>query len=330
VVFGCALLIGIAVAIYYFRFIAPFESTDDAFIEGHVTYVSPRVSGPVTRLQVRDNQEVKEGDLLLEIDTRDFEARVRAAQGDVAAAEGKFQEAQAQIVVAEANVQQHNAALVGAQAEQSRAEADLKRYQNTTAAAISQSQLEMVRAQAQTAEANLRAAESLTKAAQAQVGLSRATAEAAKAQVEQAQAALEQASLNLSYTKVLAPKAGRITRRTVETGAFVETGQALLGIVPADVWVIANFKETQLQHMRVGQPVTVRIDAFPKREFRARVDSLQAGTGARFSLLPPENAVGNFVKVVQRVPVKIVFEEALDTNLDIAPGMSVEPKVRTK
>ena len=134
----------------------------------------------------------------------------------------------------------------------------------------------------------------------------------------------------VSYTQITAPFDGRITARTVQDGNYISPGQALFALVPRYVWVTANFKETQLTYMRPGQPVTVHIDAYPFQDFKAKVDSLQAGTGARFSLLPPENAVGNYVKVVQRVPVKIVFDEDLPTNLDIAPGMSVEPKVKVK
>jgi membrane fusion protein (multidrug efflux system) len=320
----------IGITLYYFKFIAPYESTDDAFIEGHVTYVSPRVSGPVIRLLVRDNQEVKAGDLLFEIDPRDYETKLNQAKADAAAAQSHVEEAKAQITVAEATAQQRNAAVAAAEAEANRAQADLKRYQTAEARAVSRSQLDLAETQARSAAANLEVARSFAKAAAAQVELSRANAATAAAQTKQAEAAQEQAALNLSYTKVTAPKDGRVTRRTVEQGAYVETGQPMLGIVPEDVWVVANFKETQLTHMRPGQPVSIHIDAYPGREFKGKVDSLQAGTGARFSLLPPENAVGNYVKVVQRIPVKIVFDGPMDPNLDIAPGMSVEPKVTVK
>ena len=168
------------------------------------------------------------------------------------------------------------------------------------------------------------------KAAQAQEALSEAAVETAAAAVQQAEARVRQAELNLSYTKIIAPVAARVTARTVDVGNYVQPGQALLALVPTNVWVTANFKETQLTYMRPGNPVKVHVDAYPNQNFKARVDSLQAGSGARFSLLPPENAVGNYVKVVQRVPVKIVFDEALPANLDIAPGMSVEPKVKVK
>jgi membrane fusion protein, multidrug efflux system len=162
------------------------------------------------------------------------------------------------------------------------------------------------------------------------VSLDQANVETANASIQQAEAKLQQAQLNLSYTKITAPFDGRITARTVQTGNYVSPGQALFALVPRNVWVTANFKETQLTYMRSGDPVEVHVDAYPGHNFKAKVDSLQAGTGARFSLLPPENAVGNYVKVVQRIPVKIVFDEELPTNLDISPGMSVEPKVKVK
>ena len=160
--------------------------------------------------------------------------------------------------------------------------------------------------------------------------MSEAGVETAAAAVQQAEAKLPQAELNLSYTKIIAPVDARVTARTVQPGNYVQPGQTLLAMVPRNVWVTANFKETQLTYMRPGDPVELSVDAYPNQNFKGRVDSLQVGTGARFSLLPPENAVGNYVKVVQRVPVKIVFDEPLPTNLDIAPGMSVVPKVKVK
>ena len=185
--------------------------------------------------------------------------------------------------------------------------------------------------QSRAANANLEAARSQAKAAEAQVHLSEAGVKTAGAAVQQAQAREAQADLNLSYTKIVAPRSGRVTARTVQLGNYVQPGQVLFTLVPRDVWVTANFKETQLARMRPGQPVQLEVDAYPGRKFKGHVDSLQAGSGARFSLLPPENAVGNYVKVVQRVPVKIVFDEPVDlSRYDIAPGMSVEPKVRVQ
>ncbi len=325
-----AVVLLVAGIVYYQIDIAPYESTDDAFIDGYVTVISPRVPGQVTRLQVTDNQEVKEGDVLVEIDPRDYAASLAQAQADLAVARSQADQAQAQVTVSETKVAQAQAALTAAEAEAQRAEDDLKRYQSVEVRAVSKSAFDLAQAQARTAAANVAAAQSQTNAAGAEVALSQTGVEAAAAAVEQAKAKLQQAELNLSYTKIVAPMDARVTARTVQPGNYVQPGQALLALVPKNVWVTANFKETQLTHMQPGQPVALRVDAYPAQKFKGRVDSLQAGTGARFSLLPPENAVGNYVKVVQRVPVKIIFDELLPTNVDIAPGMSVVPEVRVK
>jgi membrane fusion protein (multidrug efflux system) len=324
-------LVVLAIAtFYYLHFIAPYEDTDDAFIDGYTANISPRVAGPVIKLLITDNQEVKAGDLLVEIDPSDYETAVAQAQADLAAAESQLDSAKAQVSVNESKVTQAKAGVVSADAENERATADLKRYQSVESRAVSKTSFDLTQAQARTADADLQSAQSQVESAVAEVTLSKAQVESADASVLQAQARLKQAELNLSYTSIVAPFDGRITARSVQNGNYVQPGQALFALVPRYVWVTANFKETQLTDMRPGQPVEVSIDAYPQQSFKAKVDSLQAGTGARFSLLPPENAVGNYVKVVQRVPVKIVFDEDLPTNLDIAPGLSVEPKVRVK
>src|SRR5258706_3501854 len=168
------------------------------------------------------------------------------------------------------------------------------------------------------------------QAAPDQMAQSRAQADQLAAQIGQYEAAVHQAELDLSYTKLYAPESGRVTRKSVEPGAYVQVGQTLFSIVPDRVWVVANFKETQLRHMRPGQPATVTVDAYPDRVFTGHVDSIQAGSGARFSLLPPENATGNYVKVVQRVPVKIVIDERADPQHVLGPGMSAVPQVRVR
>jgi membrane fusion protein (multidrug efflux system) len=327
IVIAVFLVIGI---LYYFRFIAPYEDTDDAFIDGYVTLISPRVSGPVVQLLITDNQWVKQGDLLVEIDPNDYEAALAQAKADLAAAQSQLSSAKAQVSVSESRVVQAQAAVVSAEAENERAAADLVRYQTVESSAVSKTAFDQTQATARSTAANLEAANSQVKSAEADVELSKAGVETANATIQQAQAKLRLAELNLSYTKITAPFDGRITARSVQLGNYLSPGQALFALMPRDVWVTANFKETQLTDMRPGQPVDVHIDAYPQHNFKGKVDSLQAGTGARFSLLPPENAVGNYVKVVQRVPVKIVFDEELPTNLDIAPGMSVEPKVKVK
>lgn len=320
-----------ATVFYYLTRVAPFETTDDAFLDGYVTYVSPRVSGLVTRLLVVDNQRVKAGDVLLEIDPHDFETETAQAEAQLAAASNRVAQAEAQIIVDDAKAAQQRAAIAAAEALASRAEADRRRYAAVPSQAVSRTQFDLANTQATSAEADLQVARQAARAAEALLPLDRVNVQTAKTEIQRAQASLDLARLELSYTRVLAPRDGWVTHRTVEQGAYVQTGQALLALVPEEVWVVANFKETQLTHMRAGQPATIHIDAYPGREFRGRVDSLQAGSGARFSLLPPENAVGNFVKVVQRVPVKIVFDQPMQwSNMDLAPGLSVEPKVRVQ
>jgi membrane fusion protein, multidrug efflux system len=325
-----AMIVLAAVTFYYLRFVAPYESTDDAFIDGYLTLVSSRVPGQISRLLVTDNQKVKAGDVLVEIDPRDYESSLSLARADLAGARSQLYQAQAQVKVSEAKVAQAQAAVVAAEAEAQRASDDLKRYETVEIRAVSKSAFDLAQAQARSANANVDAARSQSKAADADVALSRASVETATAVVQQAKAKVQQAELNLSYTKIIAPRDGRVTARTVQLGNYVLPGQVMLTLVPRDVWVTANFKETQLTCMHPGDPVEVSVDAYPGRKFEGRVDSLQFGSGARFSLLPPENALGNYVKVVQRVPVKIVFDDPLPSEMDIAPGMSVEPKVKVK
>ncbi len=328
------ILVFLAIALaaaYYFKFVAPYETTDDAFIEGYVTFISPRVSGPVIQLRVKDNQLVKAGDVLLQIDPADYQTQEAQAAADLAAANSRVQQAGALILVDQAKAAQQDAGVASAQALARRAEADRLRYESVQSQAVSRSQLDLAQTQAHSTAAEVEVARHRAAAAEAQVELDRADVQTAKAQVQQAQARLHLAQLQVSYATVLAPRDGRVTRRSVEEGAYVQTGQALLALVPEEIWVAANFKETQLARMRPGQPVVIHVDAYPQHLFTGKVDSLQAGSGARFSLLPPENAVGNFVKVVQRVPVKIIFDKPLDSaGLDLAPGMSVEPKVRVQ
>lgn len=256
----------------YFAFRAPSASTDDAAIEAHVIPVSAKVAGHAARVLVDDNQVVKAGELLAELDPRDFQTRLDQAKGKVASD----------------------------RAESAKTAADLKRAQALFARDEASKQ-DMEHAQA--------------------------AADAAKADLAQSDAALRQAELDLSYTRIEAPEAGRVTRKALETGAYVSIGQSILALVRDDVWVVANFKETQLTRMHKGQPAEIRVDAFPDQLLRAHVDSIQAGTGARFSLLPAENATGNFVKVVQRVPVKIVLDDKPAGGRVLAPGMSVEATV---
>lgn len=321
-------LVLIGGALYYWFFMRPYESTDDAFIDGDVVPVAPQVPGQVIKLLIYDNELVKQGQTLLQIDPRDYEARAAQAQAALVAAQTRLEQARAQVASDQAKAQEEQANIVAAATEAERAETDLKRYQKVEAPAVSRTQFDLATAQARSTEAALAVARSRAKAADAQVALSRSGIQTASAEVQSSEAALRLAQLELSYTKVVAPMDGFVTHRTVQAGAYVETGQDMLALVPTNLWVTANFKETQLVHMRPGQPVTIHVDAYPQHVFKGHVDSIQRGSGARFSLLPPENATGNYVKVVQRVPVKIVFDEPPNPRLPLGPGMSVEPKVR--
>jgi membrane fusion protein (multidrug efflux system) len=350
---------------YYYVYARPYERTDDAFIEGSITRVSPQVPGQVVRVHVEDNQPVNAGDLLVEIDPRPYEVRLDTARAALRLAETRVKtarvtvdltrattdagidQAEAEVDAAKAAVEQAHAEVAAAEAEAKRAETDSQRYDNLDESAVSRQRRDLADATARVASARLmeahkqvvageaRVAAALGRLASAktgpqQVAASESQAEQAVAGVEQAKAAVRGAELDLSYTKVYAPMSGHVTRKSVRVGENVQAGQALFSIVPDDVWIIANFKETQLTRMRPGQPVTIRVDVYPAVAFAGHVDSIQGGTGARFSLLPPENATGNYVKVVQRVPVKILFDAKPGPDLFLAPGMSVVPRVRVR
>jgi membrane fusion protein (multidrug efflux system) len=312
----------------YVTFVAPYESTDDAFIEGDATPIAPQVAGRVVQLLVNDNQQVKQGEVLARIDAREYQAKADQARASLEAAKGRLEQANAQYTVDEAKVEQEKANVIAAEAESKYAEADAKRYQAVGDIAVSRSQQELADTQAKSTAAQVDAARSKEFATEAQAKLDQANIGTATAEIERDEAADRQAELELSYTEVTAPVAGFITHRTVDNGAYVQAGQNLLAVMPRQVWIVANFKETQLKHMRPGQPVEVRVDAYPQVKFQGHVDSIQAGTGARFSLLPPENATGNYVKVVERVPVKIVLDGVPGAACVLGAGMSVEPKVR--
>ncbi len=325
-----SLVILAAVVLYYLAFVAPYESTDDAFIDGYTTLVSARVPGQVLRLLVRDNQNVQQGETLIQLDPRDYEASLAEARAALSSARSQEVQSQAQLTVSEARVAQADATETAAEADAERANNDLKRYQSVETRAVSKTVLDQIETQARSTAAQLRAARSQLAGARAEVTLDQAAIDTAAAAVRLAEARVRQAELNLSYTTIVAPVDARVTARTVGPGNYVQPGQGLLALVPKYVWVTANFKETQLTHMRPGQPAELHLDAYPDYTLKGHVDSLQSGTGARFSLLPPENAVGNYVKVVQRVPVKIVFDGTLPKALDIAPGMSVVPRVKVR
>lgn len=287
-----------------------FQSTDDAYVENHTVQVAPKVSGHIVQVLVTDNQKVKKGDLVAVIDNTDYKVALDRASA-------LYEKALAGQKVAKANFS-------ATQIEIKNAKADLERYQNLyKTGAVSKQQLDMVQTKYESTQARLvNADENVMSEAQNKV---------ADADIKSLKAAKDQAQLNLSYTKIYAPQNGTVSNKRVEVGTYVQVGSPLFVIVPNEVWVVANYKENQVGLMRAGQPVDIKIDAYPHKVFKGKVDSIQRASGAKASLFPPENAVGSFVKIVQRIPVKIVFDEEINPNeYNIVPGMSVVPKVKVK
>lgn len=302
VIFGILAVIGLVWGgIKVFRSFSYVE-TDNAQIEGDIYPVIPRVPGKVVEVTVRDNQQVAKGDVLIRIDPSDYQIRRDMAE--------------AALMSAKAAVSAAKASITAASASATKLEADLRRSRNLQQKdVISKSELDAAQAGATASVAQRAAAGDQYEAALAQVKLK--------------EAELKNAELQLSWAEITAPAAGRISKKNVQPGQYVAPGQQLIAIVgSSELWVVANFKETQLEHMRPGQPVIITVDAFPGKEFKGHVESISAGTGAKFTLLPPDNASGNFVKVTQRVPVKIVFDQKPDAPL--AAGMNVIAEVKVK
>jgi membrane fusion protein (multidrug efflux system) len=360
----------------YWRHARLYEHTDDAFVDGEIVQVSAKVPGIIQGVEVRDNEDVPSGTILVRIDPRDLQAKLNEAKAALEAAQAKLEVAQtnvdltranteATLTEAQAGVEQTKAAIesslsqvasaqanvTAAEAQATQHQADLKRYKALDERAVSQQQLDAAQAAADAAQANLASARKRVSAAESavvearaneahaegmlaaartgpqQIAAAAAQAKNAQAAVDQAKAAVDEAELNLSYTTIRAPVGGRVTRRMARQGQYVQVGQIVLALVQPEVWVTANFKENQIAHMSGGQDVQIKVDAYPGQIFHGKIDSIQAGSGARFSMLPPENATGNYVKVVQRVPVKIVFDSETSHQWLLAPGMSVVPRV---
>jgi len=320
------------------------EDTDDAFITGHIVSIAPRVAGQVTAVCVQDNEFVHSNQLLVELDPSDYSATLGQKQAAQSSSESNARAALAgyelmkvKVTTAEADARQSKADADAAEATDTKAKADFERAKELVKEnTISSQEYDQFKAAADEAAADLNSAKdkaasdaSKVNEAIAQMDAAKAEADAVLSQFDESKTEVDTAQLNLSYTKIFAPCDGLVTRKQVEPGDYLQTGQTIFSIVPRDVWVVANFKESQLKNMKPGQPVQVGIDALGGREFAAHVDSIQMGSGAVFSLLPPENAIGNYVKVVQRVPVKIVFNEPLPEDKTIGPGLSVEPRVLT-
>jgi len=313
--FGVSLIIGAVALFFYLDYKATHITTDDAFIEGNIHAIAAKIPGTVTAVHVRDNQMVKKGDLLVELDEADYVVRTTEGEAAVSAEQGRFAAQSSRISAQQANLNLQEANLRQAESDLRRAE---KLFQEE---AISKERYEKTRtaydvtvAQVQVAREELRQASS--------------SLSAQSASIMEKQARLKKAQLDFSYTKLRAPIDGLVTKKNAEVGNQVQPGQALMAVVPLDaVWVVANFKETQLEKIRPGQRVEFEIDSYPGKQFTGKIDSIMAGTGSAFSLFPPQNATGNYVKIVQRIPVKIIIDRNSDPEHLLRVGMSVLPTV---
>ncbi|HIS36092.1 TPA: HlyD family secretion protein [Candidatus Scatousia excrementigallinarum] len=306
-IIGVIILCGVG---YFVHDALMYQSTDDAYVETTTVQVSPKVSGHITKVYVDDNQHIEAGMVVAEIDDTDYKVALQKAEAAYEKVLLDQKNAQANFKAMQTNIEV--------------AKKDLDRYTKLfESGAVSKQTLDTAQAKYDSAQANLTQAE--------QALLSKSDNKVADANLKVVKAELDQAKLNLQYTKVIAPQTGTVTSRRVEKGMFVQTGSPLFVIVPDKVWVVANFKENQLRNMKPHQKVDIKVDTYPNHIFKGEVQSIQRSSGAKSSLFPPENAVGSFVKIVQRIPVKIVFTEKINPDeFTIVPGMSVVPKVRVK
>ena len=331
-VLGAVALVALGVAgyLYWQVYLHPYETTDDAFVDARSFTIAPKVGGYVVAVPVTDNQHVSAGDVLFQIDRRDYQVALEQAEAQVTAAEASIRNVDAQIDAQKAQVQVAQAQVDTAQAALKFAEEDAARYKALAergAGTVQQSQSST--SQLQQRQASLTSANANVVAAQRQIGSLQAQRASAEAQRAQAIAQRDQARLNLGYTTVTAAQGGRVVRLTGGVGELAQAGQSLANFVPDDIWVTANYKETQVTDMRPGQPVDIAIDAYPGRRITGRIASVQPGSGTAFSLLPAQNATGNYVKVTQRIPVKIVVD-GWPGDVSIGPGMSVVPKAHVR
>lgn len=313
------------------------ESTDDAYTDGNAITIAPKVSGYVVRLAINDNVYVHQGDLLVQIDPRDYQAQVDAAQAQLGLARAQLNAAQVQLDIARvqypAQYAQARAQIASAQANLKQAQAAYERQHAVDVRATSQQNIDVADAQRQTADANVaqaRAQLQTAKLVPQQIRQAAAAVEERLQQVRQAEAQVEQAKLNLAWCEVRAPSDGWVTRRNVQYGTFLQAGTTMFSLVTPQVWITANFKESQLDRMRAGDRVKIGVDAYPQLELHGHVDSVQLGSGSRFSAFPAENATGNFVKIVRRVPVKIVIDSGVPRGHSLPLGLSVTPTVYLK
>jgi membrane fusion protein, multidrug efflux system len=339
-------VLGLVFGLRYLMYASTHEDSDDAYVTGYTHQIASRVTGTVQEVLINDNWHVTAGQPLLKLDPRDYQVAVerdRAQLNQSIAQEGEakaaLEQAKADLLQRQAQINQAQAQVIQAQANFDIAQINYNRDSSLyrkDLKAVAKEQVDTTQSTGQATRGALDAAKATVEASKAQFAAAQAAVDSARAQVEHAhatvavnQAVLHDAELQLSYCTIVAPVSGRIAEKTVQTGNRVSVGQALMAVVEDNVWIAANFKETQLERIRVGQPVDIEIDALPHYRFKGRVDSLQPGTGSNFALLPPDNATGNFIKIVQRVPVKILFDpESIKGVRDkIVPGLSTEPSI---
>lgn len=310
-----------------------YQSTDDAFVDAHIVRIAAQVEGKLTHVAAADNRHVEPGALLATIEPQGPQANLAQARAQALQAEAQIQQAEAQAESARAQRAQASAQARGPDAQAVKAAQDLARYEalrRLDPQAVAATQLDQAREQARSTAAQAAAAHRQVDSADAQVAVAQKQIRAARAQKAAAEAQVAQAQVTFGYLSIRAPVGGQLVNRSVNKGSYVSAGTQLMAIVPDQLYITANFKETQLTLMRPGQPVSIKVDAFPDVDFQGHVDSIQRGAGQAFQLLPPQNATGNFVKVVQRVPVRILFDRPDPHRYAIGPGMSVVPTVKVR
>ncbi len=330
---GAVVVIALIIWVIDYLLVSQFYvSTDDAYLAADTAMIAPKIGGYVSDVRVNENQLVSKGQVLAVIDPRDYQAALDGANADIAAAQASIASDAAELSLQQAKIQAAQAMLQADKARAAFADADRRRYAAASASGASTAQLTSQAAtDVATANATVAADEANLLGAQRQVDVLRAATAQSEASLEQAQAKAEQARLDLSHTEVTAPFDGMIGNKTVQVGNYVQPGTEIMAVVPlSQVYVLANFKETQLTNIRPGQTVTVTVDGYPSLPVSGTVDSVSPASGQEFALLPPDNATGNFTKIVQRVPVKILLHLNKDLIGKLRPGMSVEPIIDTR
>ena len=334
IILAVVVVLAIIGGLIYWLLTRNLEDTDDAYTDGNAVSIAPKIAGYVTELDIDDNTFVHAGDVMLRIDDRDYITARDQAIANLALARAELVSAQLDLEIsrvrAPAQQLQAQAQLTQARANQTLAAVTYRRQHEVDQRATTQTNVDQANAQLQANGAQVASADAQVRVAdlvQQNIAESEAAVAQREAQVKQAEANLEQAEVNLSYTIIRAPQDGHVTRRNVQLGTFVQAGQQAFYLVTPALWVVANFKETQLTRIRPGQHVTITVDAYPALKLRGHVDSIQAGSGDRFSTFPAENATGNYVKIVRRVPVKIIVDDGFDKNQGLPLGISVSPTV---